>query len=152
MPIIYGSTGSLCTTMLQIIFLPLSDTANAQVRTQLQNYGSVSRRPIINGSIGSWCTTMPQIIFSPPLSDPANAKVRIQLLNYGSVSRRPIIYGWDLADCSGWDLAEWLERLTANAKAQLSWVRSQHPPDTVESERGGKWRNLKRKYPKKSPF
>jgi len=26
------------------------------------------------------------------------------------------------------DFAEWLEHLTVNAMAQLSWVRSQHPP------------------------
>jgi hypothetical protein len=42
------------TIMPQIIFSPaLGDPANAEVRNQLQNYGSVSRRPIINGSIGS---------------------------------------------------------------------------------------------------
>jgi hypothetical protein len=62
---------------------------------------------------------------------------------------------WHLA--CGWDLAEWLERLTANAvSSQLSWVRSQLPP-TQWNLRGGWWssveyRTQKRKNEKKSPL
>ncbi len=62
---------------------------------------------------------------------------------------------WHLA--CGWDLAEWLERLTANAvSSQLSWVRSQLPP-TQWNLRGGWWssveyRTQKRKNEKKIPL
>ncbi len=54
--------------------------------------------------------------------------------------------GWDLAQCRWWDLAvckwdlaEWFERLTANAQvATVLWVRSQHSPSQW-NQRGGRW-------------
>jgi len=63
--------------------------------------------------------------------------------------------GWDLAD-SGWDLAEWLERLTANAVVATVLGTIPESSDTVEFE-GRQMQQcwisyIKRKKSKKSPF
>ncbi len=43
----------------------------------------------------------------------------------------------------GWDLVEWLDRLTADAKVATACLQSQHPPNTVDL-RGGRWSSVEK--------
>ncbi len=49
---------------------------------------------------------------------------------------------WDLVECGWDDLAEWLERLTANAEVAIVLDSIPASSDTVESEGGGRWSSV----------